>query len=378
MSPAKASAAWSPIGRLAAFQPKRPSIRPAVLGRSRPRRRGPRCRRRRVVGVGAGQDVGRGDRLEQAEADHRRGDAGRDHQVRVQAGRSRGPSMRVGRAAQAARPRRPSSGTGELGPVDHHPALGRMARDAEGLELAAVGRLGAIAGMRRCASAACSAASRGGTDSRRNSETPPRPARRRLAAAVLEVAGLAGAGVVQRPEPVRRLRVEAGAETQSLRKKPSPTLKSSSPLEGQVGRGLREGVALAARRRGGAAGRPRTLGRAKSVVGAVAARARPHRRRAHAPAPAEQRADQGGRPAARGRGSRRSGTRVTGRPLRGCRGFRSPRTSTRRARSARDDPLDGAGLRQQRVDRRPGPRLALGVALAEHLVVGLGGLGARS
>ena len=46
-----------------------------------------------VLGIGLGQNVVLGDRLQEAEADHRLGDPRRQHGRRGAAGRSRGPSM---------------------------------------------------------------------------------------------------------------------------------------------------------------------------------------------------------------------------------------------------------------------------------------------
>jgi hypothetical protein len=63
----------------------------------------------------------------------------------------------------------------------------------------------------------------------------------RMAATVLEMAALAGAGVEQRPEPVGRLRRRRRRHPQ-LAEQPVAELEGAFLLEGDVGRGLRERV----------------------------------------------------------------------------------------------------------------------------------------
>ena len=152
-----------------------------------------------------------GDRLQQAEADHRRSDPRLSITSGLRAARRRDRRRcSAARAARRSRRRRASPGAPV---VDRHAALGAQARDRQVLQLAAVGRLGET--LRGGCRAPLPAASDGGTDSRRNIETAASSgARRRMAAAVLEMAALAAPRVVERPEAVRAV-VEDGAVTQS-------------------------------------------------------------------------------------------------------------------------------------------------------------------
>ena len=82
MSPAKAPAFCSSTVGTAAFQPKRPSTwLPGVAGSGTRLARPGDAVAVVVVGVGEVEDVVLGHALEQADAEHRRRDAGRQEQV---------------------------------------------------------------------------------------------------------------------------------------------------------------------------------------------------------------------------------------------------------------------------------------------------------
>ena len=160
-----------------------------------------------IVGVLVRADrLGR-DRLDQSEADHLRRHARRDHRARMQRA-----VAEIGDAI-ARPPQRHDLAAGKLDRHllvrDDHPPLAGMALDAELLQLPAVGRLGndIRAGPPPAPGAAASVS--GGIDRRRNIDTERSSmpiAARGMSAPVLQVAALAGARVVERPEPVRRFR----------------------------------------------------------------------------------------------------------------------------------------------------------------------------
>ena len=213
-----------------------------------------------------------------------------------------------------------------------------------------------------------------------------------MGAAVLEVAGLAGAGVVERPEPVGRPASRTGAVTQSLRKKPLPTLKSSSRSKGMLAEECEKALASTApgRGRGAAGAAPRTSRARRSRWSGGAVHRPPPapdlggpawRRRRRLPA-AGEREDQPapcdlvlavrehGRPpadptrpsaartcAASGAASRwRAGIAAAyWKTASGLSRLSEPSKAMVSRPSARDRPLDRAGLGDQRVDRRPSP-----------------------
>ena len=211
----------------------------------------------------------------QAEADHLRRHPRRDLHV---GGSSRPVGEIGGRVARAAQRHRLAVAERHrhLGIVDGHAALGARGR----------ARRRSGAGRRRSAPAASRDSPRprpsppaarpccAGTESRRNMPTAGSSGPvGGCAAAVLEVAGLAGAGVEQRPEAVGGLR-RGGRGHPELAEEAVADLEVELALEGHVGRGAREGVGV--RRllagRGAAGQRLEALGR-----GEVGSRRR-HRR----------------------------------------------------------------------------------------------------
>ncbi len=313
-----------------------------------------------VVGVGQRQDVGLRHRLEQAEPDHLRRHPRRDLHVRADrpvgeigdrdssAGAATPPRRR--RASPAPRRSRSPSAPRPAGPAPRRSAAGRR-RSA---------RAGWRDSPRSPPAPAAGPRPRAGTDSRRNMPTAGSSGPvGGCAAPVLQVAGLAGAGVEERPQPVRA-RVEDGAVTQSLRKKPLPTLKSSSRSNDMLRRGLREGVGVdrpAARSpRRPAAPRSAPARRSRWPAPSPPRPAPPRRRCAATTAGAAAAA-----PAAAAAGPAAPARR----PSRRMRALLEHRVRIVEAVGAlegdvcelqrRDRPLDRAGLRDQRVRRRPSP-----------------------
>ena len=203
-----------------------------------------------ILGIGIGENVGRMDLLDEAEPDH----LGRD--ARRKRGRSaERPVARVldaiARFAQRQR-RTVTEPDGNLLIGNRHPAFAGKAGNREVLQLPAIDRIGEVQHpavgdrrllLRRLGLARQAQEHRGRIGIGFG----------RMAAAVLQVAALAGARVEQRPKPVRGLG-RRGRGYPQLAEQAVAELEGAFFLEGQVGRGMREGVLVDAL--AGSAGAP--------------------------------------------------------------------------------------------------------------------------
>ena len=157
-----------------------------------------------VVGILVRENILGRNRFDKSEPDHLRRHARRGHRFRMQ-----GPIAEV--LDTVGRPPERDDLTARerdrhLLVADDHAPLAGMALDAELLKLRAIGRLGYdrdTAFRERCALLVRLGRDRQAQEHRHRAILDVRPTRR-LAAAVLQVAALAGARVVERPEPVRR------------------------------------------------------------------------------------------------------------------------------------------------------------------------------
>jgi hypothetical protein len=153
----------------------------------------------RVVGVGKGEDVCFVDCLDKAKAEHRLGDARRKRRRRVEIAICE-TSDGISWAAQ-----RDDLTSGKryrlLGIVDHHAALGLEAGYGEILELPAIDRV-RQAHLAQIFQRRLVLRRPGRTGESQEHRCRLGGAFRRMATAVLDVAGLAGARIVERPEPV--------------------------------------------------------------------------------------------------------------------------------------------------------------------------------
>lgn len=219
-----------------------------------------------VVRIGIGQDRLFGNRLEQAEADHRRGDAGGKHRLRMHR-----PIAELAdtqdRLAQF-----------DLGAVlephlqrlvvHPHLAFRGDAGNADVLQLAAVGRLGNHPLVQQGL-----AVRRAGRDRQayQHRHRADRVRSRRVAAAVLHMAVLAGVGIEQRSQTVARGGGGRGDDP-GVAEETVAHAEVQAPARGEVGGGQGEGVAVALQHRGRAPGQVFAgLGAQRFVVGAASA-----------------------------------------------------------------------------------------------------------
>ena len=196
-----------------------------------------------------GQDVGGIDVFDEAEPDHRRCDPRRQRRARVE--RTGGqPVHPVARPAQH-RDRAIAERDRDLVVGDAHRALGRDARHGKILQLGAVDRVGEVE-HRLSGNGDPLRVRRGLAREPEEHRGGVGSAFRRVSAAVLQMAALAGAGIEQRAEPVGGLgRGRCGDPV--LPEQRIAQLERAPFRETQIGGSLREGVPVGALARRGSA-----------------------------------------------------------------------------------------------------------------------------
>ncbi len=126
---------------------------------------------------------------------------------------------------------------------DPHFALGHDAGHGEILQLAAIGRLRNAEHRLLRQRLAFGIGARRHREAEKHRHRPAVHARRRIAPPVLEVALLAGAGIEQRPETIRSLG-RGRRRHPRLPEEAVSELELLLALEGKVGEGMGEGVAI--------------------------------------------------------------------------------------------------------------------------------------
>ncbi len=199
-----------------------------------------------VVRIGKRQDIGLVDRLDQAEPDHRLGHARRERRRRIER-----PVGEVGYGiARSAQRNGLTVGEGEglLRVADLQMTLGCKAGHGAILKLGTVNRI------RKVADLMCFDQPPFLVVARRARQAEEHRSRiggafGRASAPVLQVAALAGAGIVERTEPVGRLG-RGGRGNPELAEERIAELEALFLLEGEIGRELRETVGIDGRDRG--------------------------------------------------------------------------------------------------------------------------------
>ena len=203
-----------------------------------------------IVRIGKGEDVGGGDRFQQAKANHRRGHAGREHRLGVKgAVFQRGGFKRGLTQADdlAAIQRDLFFGVGHRQAV-----FGLNAGGREVLQLPAIGRVWRHADIVR--NGAQRRGHRAGNgDPQKGRGRPIVGALGQMAAPVSNVAALAGAGIIDRTKPVRG-KGGGGRKHPEFVKQGLAQTELKPLFKRQVYRRCAEGLAVAAMGQGGGPG----------------------------------------------------------------------------------------------------------------------------
>ena len=197
-----------------------------------------------IVRIGGRQDIGFGDRFQQAEADHRLCHPRTQHDIRVHRAVAEIGDA-VGRLAQ-----RDHVAAGQLHASllvgDRHPRFAVLTGDGQILQLAAIGRLRHHGDAARRERGLLGGGLRRDRQAQEHRDRTVIRAGGRVPTTVLEMAALAGAGVVQRPEPI-------GCLGRGRCRHPEPAEQTVADeeicavLEREAGRGLRESLTAEAR-----------------------------------------------------------------------------------------------------------------------------------
>ena len=205
----------------------------------------------RVVGVREREDVGLGNRLDQSHPDHRRRHPGREHEFPVQGSVARIEHL-VPRVPEPDGVPSRERDTALL-PGDPDPAFGRYSLNRVGLKLRAVDRLRDEPNPPLGKTPLFLVVARRDRERQQHRDRPLAGAGR-PAPAVLDVATLAGPGVVQGAQTVRG-RGGGGRRHPELAENAVADVEIELSFESHVGGRMREGVRVRRRQRGrGAAG----------------------------------------------------------------------------------------------------------------------------